>query len=57
MKHIFKCSVCSKYTMKEICSCGSKTLAAKPMKYSPLDKYSSYRRKAKIEEYKKEGLM
>ena len=57
MKHIFKCTICSKYTMKEVCGCGNKTLSAKPLKYVPNDKYNSYRRKIKVEEYKKRGLL
>jgi H/ACA ribonucleoprotein complex subunit 3 len=57
MKHILKCAKCNKYTMKEICGCGSKTLVAKPLKYSPEDKFSSYRRKAKLNEYAGKGLI
>jgi len=57
MKHILKCAECGKYTMKEICNCGSKTLASKPLKYSPNDKFSSYRRKAKLNEYAERGLI
>lgn len=43
--------------MKEICDCGNKALPAKPMKYSVDDKFASYRRKAKAEEYAKRGLI
>ena len=43
--------------MKEICDCGSKTIAPKPLKYSQDDKFSAYRRKAKLEEYSKRGLV
>ncbi|MBI2541873.1 ribosome biogenesis protein [Candidatus Woesearchaeota archaeon] len=57
MKHIFKCANCGRYTMKEICDCGNKALPAKPMKYSVDDKFASYRRKAKAEEYAKRGLI
>ncbi|MBI2653778.1 ribosome biogenesis protein [Candidatus Woesearchaeota archaeon] len=57
MKHIFKCSNCNKYTMKEVCSCGSNTLSAKPLKYTPDDKFSSYRRRAKLEDYGKRDLI
>jgi len=57
MKHIFKCNKCKKYTMKEVCDCGNETLPAKPLKYSPLDKFSSYRRKAKIKEYFEKGFL
>ncbi len=48
MKKIFKCSKCSKFTMKETCSkCKIKTINPKPAKYSPEDKYGKYRRIAK----------
>ena len=57
MKHIYKCNACNKYTMSEICSCGAKTAAAKPLKYSPEDKYAFYRRKAKSEQYSSRGLI
>ena len=57
MKHIFKCNVCNRYTMKEACNCGNKTINPKPLKYSPDDKLGSYRRKAKLDEYKKRGLI
>ena len=57
MKHIFKCNNCSKYTMKETCDCGNRTLLARLMKYTPDDKFSSYRRKAKLGEYAKRGLL
>ncbi len=33
--------------MKEICDCGERSVSHKPPKYSPEDKYASYRRKAK----------
>ena len=57
MKHIFKCINCSKYTMKEACDCGSKTILAKPVKYSIDDKFASYRRKAKMDDYRKRDLL
>ena len=57
MRHIFKCNNCNKYTMREACSCGSRTLVPKPLKYSPDDRMESYRRKAKLEEYKSRGLI
>lgn len=43
--------------MKEVCDCSHKTLPAKPMKYSVDDKFASYRRKAKIGDYAKMGLI
>ena len=43
--------------MKEVCDCGNKALPAKPLKYSQQDKFSSYRRKAKLDEYAERGLI
>ncbi|MBN2112216.1 RNA-protein complex protein Nop10 [Candidatus Woesearchaeota archaeon] len=57
MKHILKCSECGAYTLKEECGCGGKAAAPKPPKYSPEDKYAEYRRKAKKEQFEKEGLL
>ncbi|MBS3101085.1 ribosome biogenesis protein [Candidatus Woesearchaeota archaeon] len=57
MRHIFRCSKCNKYTMKEVCGCGSRTIAPKPLKYSPGGKLGSYRRKAKISEYIGRGML
>lgn len=57
MRHILKCGNCSSYTMNEACKCGHKATSPKPMKYSPSDKFASYRRKAKESEYKKRGLI
>ncbi len=57
MKHILKCSKCNKYTMKEVCECGEKTVIIKPQKYSPDDKYGEYRRKVKKPKLTKEGLL
>ena len=57
MKHIYKCSVCKKYTMNETCACGNKALAARPLKYSPDDNLTSYRRRAKLAEYAARGFI
>lgn len=57
MRHIFKCANCNKYTMNEICDCGNKTSPAKPVKFSIEDKFASYRRKAKIGDYRTRGLL
>ena len=43
--------------MNEICDCGKKAVIVKPMKFSPEDKFSPYRRKAKIDEYINMGLL
>jgi len=56
MKTINYCKACRKHTMKEDC-CSIKTLPVAPMRYSPEDKYGQYRRKAKEEERKKQGVL
>jgi H/ACA ribonucleoprotein complex subunit 3 len=57
MKTILNCNKCGKYTMKDICDCGGKAMTRKPAKFNIDDKYSNYRRMAKAEIYKKEGLI
>ena len=47
--HILFCKKCKKYTSKEDCSCGEKSISVKPAKFHPEDKYGRYRRKAKEE--------
>jgi len=57
MRHIMKCS-CGQYTMKETCpSCGKKTIMPRPPKFSPEDRFSSYRRQAKKKELQARGLV
>ncbi len=43
--------------MKEICACGNKTMLSKGIKYTPGDKFASYKRQAKMEEYKIRGVI
>lgn len=43
--------------MKETCDCGNKTIVVKPLKYSTADKLGPYRRKVKLSEYIKRGLL
>ena len=43
--------------MKEKCSCGGKAINVKPPKFSIDDAYGSYRRKAKSDFFKNEGLL
>lgn len=58
MKHILKCPGCGTYTLKEKCpKCASIVVSPKPAKYSPDDKYASYRRKAKEPMLKERGLI
>lgn len=56
--HILKCTKCNTYTLKKKCSkCDSETAAPIPAKYSPEDNYGKYRRIAKKEIFKKQGLI
>lgn len=57
MKHILKCSKCGKYTMKEDCDCSGRAVIVRPPKFSLEDSYGRYRREAKKEILKKEGLI
>lgn len=57
MKQILKCQNCSKYTMKESCSCGGTAVTVRPAKFSPDDKYAEYRRRVKEQERKEQGLI
>jgi len=57
MKHILKCAECGSYTLDEACTCGGKALRPQPPKFSPEDKYGSYRRKVKEPELIKKGLL
>jgi len=57
MRHIYKCAKCSRYSMKETCSCGSVALIAKPVKFSVDDKLANYRRLAKRGEYRENGFL
>jgi len=43
--------------MSDTCECGGKALTPKPAKFSIEDKYAEYRRKAKLEIFKSEGLL
>ncbi len=43
--------------MKEACTCGGKAVNPKPPKYSPEDKFGSYRRKAKEDTFKERDLL
>ena len=57
MKHILKCTSCGNYTLKDKCNCSDKAVNPKPPKYSPEDKYSSYRRKVKEPQLKEKNLL
>lgn len=43
--------------MDEQHSCGSRAVPVIPPKYSPEDKYGSYRRETKEKQYKEAGLL
>ena len=57
MQHILLCQKCNKYTLQQKCSCGEKPVLVIPMKYTPNDKYASYRREALKPERQKKGLL
>ncbi len=58
MKHIHKCNSCKIYTLKEKCpSCSSSTEVPRPPKYSPTDKYASYRRVVRKKELSDKKLL
>ncbi len=45
-----KCRSCNIYTLKERCPrCGKETTSAHPPRFSPVDRWGKYRRKAKKE--------
>lgn len=45
-----RCPVCGDYTLEDACShCGGSTERAGPARYSPEDRYGSYRRALKKE--------
>ncbi len=47
-QHILKCLQCKQYTMNGTCpKCNGEAVTPRPPKYSPEDKYGSYRRTAK----------
>ncbi len=47
--HILRCPVCGSYGLSSECSCGGIRVSPKPAKFSPEDRYGSYRRMAKKE--------
>lgn len=44
---ILKCPKCASYALDAACACGGIRVQVNPPKYSPEDKYASYRRKFK----------
>ncbi|NQU78397.1 RNA-protein complex protein Nop10 [Candidatus Woesearchaeota archaeon] len=56
--HILKCLECGDYSLQEKCpKCGGKSVQPLPAKYSPEDQYGKYRREAKRESLKQDGLL
>lgn len=43
-----KCQGCGTYTLNQTCKCGGETMVPQPPRYSPQDRYGTYRRKLKI---------
>jgi len=57
MKRVHFCTTCKIFTLKDRCPKGHKTTIVEPPKYSLTDKYGDYRRKTKIPDLKKKGLI
>ena len=54
---ILYCTVCHTYTLQEKCpKCSTPTHEPRPPKYTPEDKYGSYRRQEKKKELQEKGL-
>jgi len=56
MRHILVCQVCKSYTMQEM-HCNAKTIPNLPAKWSPDDKYGSYRLEARRADLEQRGLI
>ncbi len=52
MEHIRYCPACKKYTLREVCLCGTVTILRKPMKYSSDDSGRKYRVKEILQMYR-----
>jgi H/ACA ribonucleoprotein complex subunit 3 len=51
---IKRCKECSVYTFKDACpACGGATSSPHPPRFSPEDRYGVYRRKLKMQAYKR----
>ena len=47
-REILLCEKCKEFTMEKVCpKCGKKAVNPKPGRFSPVDKYSRYRLKAR----------
>jgi len=53
---LMRCKRCGRYTLQETCpGCGSSTSKPYPPRFSPEDRYGSYRRRLKLEAMKGHG--
>ncbi|HLD19415.1 MAG TPA: nucleolar RNA-binding Nop10p family protein [Candidatus Nanoarchaeia archaeon] len=58
MKKLLLCLSCKLYTLKGECpNCGLQPVTPKPQRFSIEDPYGQYRREAKREKLKSEGLI
>ncbi|MEK6968104.1 MAG: RNA-protein complex protein Nop10 [Nanoarchaeota archaeon] len=58
MKKLLYCLSCKSYTLKSLCpKCTQPTVTPKPQRFSIEDPYGQYRRDAKREQLKAEGLI
>ncbi|MBI2139701.1 RNA-protein complex protein Nop10 [Candidatus Woesearchaeota archaeon] len=58
MKQLMRCMSCSRYTLQKECpQCRAQTQVPLPPKFSPIDKYASYRRTAKSGQRKAQGIL
>lgn len=57
MKRMLRCTSCSRYSLRSMCSCGGTAVSPRPAKFSPEDAYGEYRRKAKREFFGRRGLI
>ncbi len=57
MARLLRCTACGRYTLSEACPCGGTAASPKPPKYSPEDRFARFRRQAKEEQRKQEGVL
>jgi len=58
VNHIMICPKCKHYTLEKFCPyCNVETVPPKPAKFSIEDHYGKYRRKAKEEKLRSDGLI
>ncbi|HLC95909.1 MAG TPA: RNA-protein complex protein Nop10 [Candidatus Nanoarchaeia archaeon] len=58
MRRILACRSCGIYTLQAVCpKCGNPSINPAPARYSPDDKYGSYRRTVKEPSLREAGLL